>query len=34
MYKGFIADAPVISIEDPFDQVIYSLLNSNINLKL
>jgi enolase len=24
MYKGFIKDAPVISIEDPFDQVRFS----------
>ncbi len=23
LYKGFINDAPVISIEDPFDQVSY-----------
>ena len=23
MYKGFIKDAPVISIEDPFDQVLF-----------
>jgi enolase len=29
MYKGFIADAPVISIEDPFDQVTSIIQHSN-----
>ena len=27
MYKGFIKDAPVISIEDPFDQVRFNQIN-------
>jgi enolase len=30
MYKGFIKDAPVVSIEDPFDQVRCGMLGHNL----